>query len=135
MKETHKKRITRRASILGTAAAAVGMAEAQSGAMGIQLHVDLEVDPAKEKEMLDNYRKVFRPAIRKQPGFVDVQMLKFREAMVGSAGAFNYRLLIGFRTEEQRKAWVANDEHQRVWPTIERCLKGTKYQPWLYDVA
>jgi heme-degrading monooxygenase HmoA len=118
----------------GMAGAAAALAQAQTG-NAIQLHVDLEVDPAKEKEMLANFRRVFQPAIRKQPGFVEVKLLKFREAMVGSPGAFNYRLLISFRTEEQRKAWVAHDDHQRAWPTIESCLKGAKYRPWLYDIA
>ncbi|MEZ5354684.1 MAG: hypothetical protein R2762_18780 [Bryobacteraceae bacterium] len=139
MKNDRASRITRRASLFGPAlalaAGALPPASAQARAKPIQLHVDLEVDPAKEKQMLANYGKLFRPAIRKQPGFVEVKLLKLRQAMMGNPGGFNYRLLISFQTEEQRKAWVANDEHQRVWPTIEQCLKGAKYQPWLYDVA
>jgi antibiotic biosynthesis monooxygenase (ABM) superfamily enzyme len=102
----------------------------------IQLHVDLDVDPAHEKEMLANYRKQFQPAIRKQPGFVEVKLLKLRSAMAGPAPAnASYRLIISFQTEEQRKAWVATAEHQRIWPAIEKALKGSKYGAVLYDVV
>ena len=44
------------ASALGTAPA--GRAAAKNP---IQLHVDLDVDPAREKEMLGNFRDVFQP--------------------------------------------------------------------------
>jgi heme-degrading monooxygenase HmoA len=102
----------------------------------IQLHVDLEVDPAREKEMVSNFEKTFRPAIRKQPGFVDVRLLRLRTALAGKAPAnCGYRLLISFQTEEQRKAWVATDTHQQVWPTIERTLRGAKYTALLYDAV
>ena len=119
-----------------TLTAAAAAIPAGAAANPIQLHVDMEVDPAKEKEMLKNFAATFRPAISKQPGFVDVKLLKFRKAMAGDPPKnWNYRLLISFQTEEQRVKWVATDLHQQVWPTIERCLKGAKYQPLLYDVA
>ena len=102
----------------------------------IQLHVDLEVDPQKEATLAATFKKTFEPTIRKQPGFVDVKLLKFRKAMAGAGpGKFNYRLLISFQTEEQRVKWVASAEHQRVWPEMEKNLTGQKYVPWLYDVA
>jgi hypothetical protein len=102
----------------------------------IQLHLDLEVDPAKESEMLANFRKTFRPAISKQPGFVDVKLLKLQGALAGKAPANSmYRLLISFETEDLRKRWVATDLHQQVWPTIENTLKGAKYSALLYNVV
>lgn len=117
-----------------TAGAAALPVEAAAGP--IQLHVNLEVDPAKEAEFTANFKKTFQPTIRKQAGFVDVKLLKFRQAMVGGGpGAFNYRLLISFQTEELRQKWVASADHQQAWPTLEKCLKGAKYVPWLYDVV
>jgi hypothetical protein len=47
----------------------------------IQLHVDLAVDPAKEKAMLHNFKTVFRPEAAKHPGYIDVKMLKLRSAL------------------------------------------------------
>ena len=100
----------------------------------IQLHVDLEVDPSRERELSANFRTVFRPAIRKQPGFADVKLLKQRNVLAGTAPAGKtYRLLISFETEEQRQAWVKTDDHQKAWPEIEKTLKGSKFSAVLYD--
>jgi antibiotic biosynthesis monooxygenase (ABM) superfamily enzyme len=108
---------------------------AQSQA-AIQLHVDLDVDPAREQEMLASYRSKFHPAIVKQPGFVEVKLLKLESALAGQAPPNTaYRLIISFRSEEQRKAWVATSTHQQVWPTIERTLRGSKFSAVLFDVA
>ncbi len=96
----------------------------------IQLHVDLDVDPALEQQMLAAFRDTFSPAIRKQPGFVDVQLLRLR----GELSSFNYCLLIGFESEEQRQQWVGTPLHQEVWPAIEQTLRGSKYATRLYDV-
>ena len=121
---------------IGIAPAAAVSLQAADAAHPIQLQLDLEVDPAKEKEMLTNYKNTFRPAISKQPGFVDVKLMKLRTEMAGKAPAnCTYRLLLSFQTEEQRKAWVATPLHQKVWPTIENTLKGTKYIALLYDVV
>jgi heme-degrading monooxygenase HmoA len=122
-------------TMLFGACAATGRAQnAQDKGRPIQLHVDLQVDPAKEQEMLHNFRTVFRPAAAKQPGFIDVKMLKLRSAIAGTppAGA-NYRFELVFASEELRKAWVATPTHQRVWPTIEKTLVSKEYTVLLYD--
>jgi heme-degrading monooxygenase HmoA len=93
----------------------------------IELHVDLAVEPTKEKELVSTFHTIFEPVIRKQPGFVSVSLLKPR----GAASA--YRLVISFETEEQRLAWVATDDHQRVWPRMENNLTGLKFTTVLWD--
>ncbi len=121
--------------IIGIAPAAALALQAADAPHPIQLQLDLEVDPAKEKEMLTNYKNTFRPAISKQPGFVDVKLMKLRAEMAGKVPAnCTYRLMLSFHTEDQRKAWVATPLHQKVWPTIENTLKGAKYTAFLYDV-
>lgn len=103
---------------------------------GIQLHVDLTVDPAREQEMLKNFHGTFKPAASKQAGYVDVQMLKLRTTVMGkSPGDANYRFLLRFQSEELRQKWVASDVHQKVWPTIENTLKHKNYTVLLYDYA
>jgi heme-degrading monooxygenase HmoA len=98
--------------------------------------VDLDVDPAKEKELIASFRKVFRPTISKQPGFVSVRLLRLRQAIAGAAPPnAPYRLVISFQTEEQRQTWVATDEHQRAWPAIEGTLRGAKLTAALYDTV
>ena len=120
-------------AIASAATAAVGEA---AGAPPIQLHVDLDVDAAKEKELVSNFQTIFKPTISKQPGFVEVKLMKLRKAMKGSAPSnTSYRLLISFQKEEQRVAWVATADHQRVWPSIEKNLKGDKFSAVLFDLA
>ena len=58
-----------------------------SGASRFILHVDLAVDPAKEQEMLKNFRTIFRPAAANSPDIIDVKMLKLRTAVQGEAPA------------------------------------------------
>lgn len=102
--------------------------------MPIQLHVDLQVAPLREEEMVKNYRNVFQPAISRQPGFVHVELLRLRDAVAGTAPANSrFRLIISFETEGLRKQWVATDDHQQAWPTIEKTLTGAKYTALLYD--
>ncbi|MBM3812445.1 MAG: hypothetical protein FJW20_12520 [Acidimicrobiia bacterium] len=129
--------MNRRISMKTIAALGAGAAlPAQTAANAIQLHVDLEVDPAREKELLANFRNIFQPAISRQPGFVDVKLLKFQKSMHGDAPKqFLNRLLISFQTEEQRLQWVASDDHQKAWPAIEKTLKGSKLTAWLYAIA
>ena len=102
----------------------------------IQLFVDLSVDPAREQEMLHNFKTIFRPAASKQPGYIDVQMLKLRTAVQGKAPeAGNYRFVLKFVSEELRQKWIASATHQKVWPTIENTLTTKNYTVLLYDTA
>jgi heme-degrading monooxygenase HmoA len=125
-----------RRSALKTVAAALPAAQFARGQSPppIQLHLDLEVDPAKERNMLATFAKTFRPAISKQPGFVSVRLLKLRTELAGKAPAnCPYRLVISFQTEEQRQTWIKTDLHQKVWPAMETSFKGSKYNALLYD--
>jgi hypothetical protein len=102
----------------------------------IVLEVDLSADPAREKEMLDNFHNTFKPAAMKYPGYIDVKILKLRSALMGAAPAgLNYRFQLVYESEELRQKWVASDVHKRVWPTIENTLKSKDYRVLLFDVA
>jgi heme-degrading monooxygenase HmoA len=92
----------------------------------IQLHVDLEVDPAKESELEKTFHSVFEPTISRQPGFVSVTLLKAR-----ASGA--HRLVISFQTEEHRVTWVGTADHQAVWPQMEAHLRGAKFAATLWQ--
>ena len=106
------------------------------GDQGIRLFCDLAVDPAKEKEMLHNFHSTFRPAASKQPGYIDVKMLKLRTAIQGGApAAGNYRFELSFESEELRQKWIASAVHAKVWPLIENTLTSKNYTVLLYDVT
>lgn len=111
-------------------------AQVAHAAQSIQLHVDLVVDAAKEKEMLKNFTTIFRPAASKQPGYIDLKMLKLRSTLQGKAPAgVNYRFALTFQSEELRQKWVASEVHQKVWPTIENTLASKNYTVMLFDVS
>ena len=123
-------------SAMLAAGAVASPAWAAAAAHPIQLHVDLTVDPAKEKEMLKNFETIFRPAAAKFPGYIEVKMLKLRSALVGKAPAgVNYRFSLAYQSEELRQKWVASDVHQKVWPTIENTLSHKNYAVLLFDVS
>jgi heme-degrading monooxygenase HmoA len=128
------KRRTCLKTILTAGASAAGALAAGPG-RPIQLHVDLTVDPAREKEMLHNFETIFRPEAVKHPGYIDVKMLKLRTALQGSAPErVNYRFSLTYRSEELRQKWVASPEHKKVWPTIENTLSSKNYTVLLFDV-
>src|SRR5947207_9746256 len=102
------KRRTWLKTMLAAGASAAGTLAAGPG-HPIQLHVDLSVDPAKEQEMLHNFKTIFRPAASKQPGYIDVQMLKLHSALQGNAPqGVNYRFVLRYASEELRQKWVAS---------------------------
>lgn len=128
-----KRRTYLKTMLAGASAAAVHAAQPERP---IELQVDLSVTPAKEQEMLHNFKTIFRPAASKQPGYIEVKMLKLRSALQGRAPAgANYRFVLRYASEEQRQAWVASAIHQKVWPTIESTLKSKDYTVLLFDVA
>lgn len=126
-----KRRTCLKTMLAGAAAGVIRGAEASRP---IQLHLDLAVDPAREQEMLHNFRTIFRPAARKQPGYIDVKMLKLRSTLQGSPPTgVNYRFVLTYASEELRQKWVNSEVHKKVWPTIENTLKSKDYSVLLYD--
>lgn len=116
------------------AAASTASARAAAPPGHIQLHLDLAVDPKREQEMLDNFEKVFRPTARKQPGYIDLKMLKLQQAVRGGpppGGTF--RFVLTFVSEEMRQKWIASATHAQVWPKIEDTLLDKNFNILVYD--
>lgn len=90
------------------------------------LVVDLEVVPGGERRLEEAFVSRFRPAITAQSGFERVELLR-------PVGGGHWLLLIGFRDEESRLAWVATDLHQEVWPRLESCCR--RAEPTVYEPA
>jgi hypothetical protein len=121
---------------MATAAAAAGFAPvARAQTRHVRLYVEMDVDPAREREMLDLFHNQFVPEAVKHEGYIRVKLLKRRAVLQGTAPpAYNYRFELEFESEELRQKWIASPGHQRVWPPIERFIKtqGT-YPVVLYD--
>jgi hypothetical protein len=101
----------------------------------IRLYVEMDVAPAREREMLDTFHNVFVPEAVKHEGYIRVKMLKRRTIIQGTAPAtHNYRFELEFESEELRQKWIASAGHQRVWPPVERTITTQKTYPVvLYD--
>ena len=101
----------------------------------IRLYVEMDVAPAREREMLDAFHNTFVPEAVKHDGYIRVKMLKRRSVLQGTApSTHNYRFELEFENEELRQQWIASAAHQRVWPLVERTMTTQKNYPVvLYD--
>jgi hypothetical protein len=126
----------RRACLATLASAALApIARTAEPAHPIQVHVDMSVDPAREKEMLQHFERDFKPAAVKFRGYIDVKIMKLRTAFQGKAPAgLNYRFVLTYQSEELRQKWIASDIHQKVWGMIESTMRNKDYAVLLFDV-
>src|SRR5688572_19517541 len=126
-------------SAVMAAAAAFGVGRFASPASAqtkhIRLYVEMDVPPAREREMLDAFHNTFVPEAVKHEGYIRVKMLKRRTVIQGSTPpAHTYRFELEFESEELRQKWIASAGHQRVWPLVERTMTTQKNYPVvLYD--
>ena len=135
----HRRGILR--SAFAAAVAALGFArfatDAQARTKHIRIYVEMDVAPAREKEMLETFHNVFVPEAVKHEGYIRVRMLKRRTIIQGAAPAnHNYRFELEYENEELRQKWFHSAGHQRVWPLLERTITTQKTYPvTLYDEA
>jgi hypothetical protein len=137
------RRAALKTAVVAAATAGVaGKAVAQGAAAGapvhpIVLYCDLEVDAAREREMLDHFHKRFKPVGAKHRGFIDLKMLKLRSVIQGDKlpDHVNYRFQLTYENEELRQAWVKSADHAKYWPGIEDCLTDKNFHVSLFDDA
>ena len=101
----------------------------------IRLYVEMDIAPAREREMLNLFHNQFVPEAVKHEGYIRVKMLKRRTIVQGTAPPnHNYRFELEFESEELRQKWIASPEHKRVWPPVEATMTTrTNYPVVLYD--
>jgi heme-degrading monooxygenase HmoA len=120
---------------LASGVATSAFAESPATDRPIQLHADFAVDPAKEQQMLVFFNEKFRPAAARQPGFIDMRLLKLKSVLRGSPPAgTNYQFVLTFSSEALRQQWIATDLHKQLWPSMEECLTDKNYSRLLYEV-
>lgn len=101
----------------------------------------LQMDFVVPKENTDAFEKMYQsiyvPAMIVQQGYLGSKLLRlFPEDIAKSIEAeptlFNYSIQISFDTEENRRKWVASDQHQIAWPAASKLAKEFKWRG--YDV-
>ncbi len=121
-------------AMLGAAAGMKRVSAQQPAKNPIVLYCDLSVDAPREREMLNNFHTIFKPAAEKYPGYIDVKLLKLRTVYTGAAPAgVNYRFQLTYESEDMRQKWIKSAIHQRVWPTVENTLSTKSYSTLLFD--
>ena len=133
----NRRGILRSAFMATAAALGAGRfaAPARAQTKHIRLYVEMDVAPAREREMLDAFHNTFVPEAVKHDGYIRVKMLKRRAIVQGTApAAHNYRFELEFESEELRQKWITSTAHQHVWPLVERTMTTQKdYPVVLYD--
>ena len=136
-RHVHRRGMLRSALVAVAAALGFGRfaAPAHARTKHIRLYVEMDVPPAREREMLDTFHNVFVPEAVKHEGYIRVKMLKRRTILQGTAPAdHTFRFELEFESEELRQKWIASAGHQRVWPPVEKMMTTTKdYPVVLYD--
>jgi len=133
----NRRRILRSAFAATVAALGVNRltALARAQTKHIRLYVEMDIAPAREREMLDAFHNTFVPEAVKHEGYIRVKVLKRRTVVQGAAPpAHNYRFELEFESEALRQKWIASAAHQHVWPLVERTMTTQKdYPVVLYD--
>jgi hypothetical protein len=117
--------------------------------IGVASSLNKEANPAKPKAMVlqmdfvvpeENseafekmYHSIYVPAMTVQQGYLGSRLLRlFPEEVARSIQAepttYNYQIQISFDTEENRRKWVASDQHQIAWPAASRLAKEYKWR-------
>ena len=98
----------------------------------IRLYVEMDIAPAREREMLNLFHNQFVPEAVKHEGYIRVKMLKRRRFRTAPPAQLRFEL--EFESEELRQKWIASPEHARVWPPVEATMTTrTNYPVVLYD--
>ncbi len=105
--------------------------------VAVVLQMDFVV-PKENAEVFENmYHSIYVPAMTVQKGYLGSKLLRLfpddvAKTIQAEPTAFNYSIQISFDTEENRRKWVASDQHQIAWPAASKLAKEYKWRG--YDV-
>jgi mannose-6-phosphate isomerase-like protein (cupin superfamily)/heme-degrading monooxygenase HmoA len=101
------------------------------------LQMDFVVAPEQREAFERMYYSIYVPAMAVQEGYLSSKLLRlFPDNMARGIEAepvdYNYQIQISFDTEENRRRWVASDQHQIAWPSASGLAEKFKWRG--YDV-
>ncbi|OSZ76992.1 cupin [Chitinophagaceae bacterium IBVUCB2] len=103
----------------------------------IALQMDFIVPKENAAAFEKMYYSIYVPAMTVQQGYLSSKLLRlFADDMAKTIQAepttYNYQIQISFDTEENRRKWVASDQHKIAWPAAFGLAKEYKWRG--YDV-
>jgi len=101
------------------------------------LQMDFVVDRENAKAFEKMYYSIYVPAMVVQDGYLSSKLLRLfpddlAKEIQAEPTTYNYQIQISFDTEENRRKWVASDQHQIAWPAASGLAKEFKWRG--YDV-
>lgn len=114
-----------------------GKKEIQTKPKAMVLQMDFVVPKENSEAFEKMYSSIYVPAMKVQKGYLGSKLLRlFPDALAKEIQAeqtnYNYAIQISFDTEENRRLWVASDQHQIAWPAASKLAKEFKWRG--YDV-
>ncbi len=103
----------------------------------IALQMDFVVPKENATAFEKVYYSIYVPAMTVQQGYLSSKLLRlFPEDQAKTIQAepttYNYQVQISFDTEENRRKWVASEQHKIAWPSASGLAKEYKWRG--YDV-
>lgn len=103
----------------------------------ILLQMDFVVSKENAAAFEKTYYSIYVPAMTVQKGYLSSKLLRlFPEPISKEIQAepttYNYQVQISFATEQDRRNWVASDQHKIAWPAASSLAKEYKWRG--YDV-
>jgi len=110
-------------------------ASAKPKAMGLQMDFVVTKENAEAFEKM--YTSIYVPAMSVQQGYLESKLLRLfpetlEKQIEGEATTYNYQIQIFFDTEENRRKWVASEQHKIAWPSATKLAQSYKWRG--YDV-
>jgi mannose-6-phosphate isomerase-like protein (cupin superfamily) len=104
---------------------------------GIALQMDFIVAKENSEAFEKMYQSIYVPAMTVQQGYLWSKLLRLfptdaSKAIEAEPTEYNYQVQIAFDTEENRRRWVASDQHKIAWPAASKLAKAYKWRG--YDV-
>jgi mannose-6-phosphate isomerase-like protein (cupin superfamily)/heme-degrading monooxygenase HmoA len=101
------------------------------------LQMDFVVTKENAEAFEKMYTSIYVPAMTVQKGYIESKLLRLypeevEKGIEGEATTYNYQVQISFDTEENRRKWVASDQHKIAWPAATSLAKSYKWRG--YDV-
>lgn len=122
--------------VIGVAASKQKMQNlARPKAMVLQMDFIVAKENAEAFEKM--YTSIYVPAMTVQQGYLSSKLLRLypdnkATEIQAEPTTYNYQIQISFDTEENRRKWVASNQHQIAWPAATGLAKEYKWRG--YDV-
>ncbi|RYG60108.1 hypothetical protein EON64_19575 [archaeon] len=113
----------------------VSMQQGKPKAMALQMDFVVPKENAANFEKM--YHSIYVPAMTVQQGYLGSKLLRLfstedAKTIEAEPTTYNYQIQISFDTEENRRKWVASEQHKIAWPAATALAKEFKWRG--YDI-